>query len=460
MRCAATGSCLTLLLLLSAACPATPEAPRGVKPAAAGATKLAETLCISDERFRLGETAAEAEQRAWHLDRFEELAVGTLRHDLRWRLHEPAEGELHWEPFDAGIAEIASRGLEMIGILDYGVAWASSQTDTDSAFPPDDPADFAAYAGRMAARYGDRVRTLEIWNEQNSGFRFWKPQEDPAAYAELLHQAAAAVRGERPEARVVYGGLFFHEQVITGALPFLQAHLEAHPHAGEDFDAFAFHPYPLYPPTAPPEGADEGQVPVDEMVEGVQGVLDEHGLEHPLVVTEFGWPVYGEVSGELQAAYLARETLWLLASGVELACWFTMIDGRFTGTFPPEDDFGLFAWDPTTGEVGDAKPAWHAMNTLSHELGGLAFVEWIDDALGLGNGAHALLLADETGTTWAHALWSLDDRFAGEVVVPVVEGASLRAVNALGVEVPFERVAGGARVAYGALPVYLLGELP
>ncbi len=435
-----------------------PEVPTGVTPAPTGAATLSDLLCISDERFRFGEGVDETAKRAWHLDRFEELGVTKIRHDFRWSTLERVEGVQRYELFDAGVAEVAARGLEMVAILDYGVPWASSQTTGDTAFPPDDPADFAAYAERIATRYGDRVHTFEIWNEQNSGLRFWKPEEDPAAYGDLLHAAAASIRGARPDARVVYGGLFFQPQVITGAIDFLTAHFAAHPDAGDDFDALSFHPYPLYPPSVPPEVADNGEIPVEDMIAELRALLAAHGMDKPLLVTEFGWPDFHPVTPELQAAYLARETLWLAADEIELACWFTLIDGPLTGRFPPEDNFGLFSWDLTTGAPGAAKPAWYAMNTLSQELGELAMVRRTDAELDLGKGAYSFLLASETGHSWAHVVWSFEDSFAGEVTIPQPEGATVRAVDALGAEVPLSPTEGGVRVPYGPMPVYVLGQ--
>lgn len=451
-------------LLVAASCAAPPAAQgKPVAPPPASAPTLGKMLCLDDSRFPLSGTGSDpaVAQRAWHIEQLEALGVTHVRHDLRWDQLEPVKGTFHWERFDPGIDAVTGAGLDLIGILDYGVPWATTKTPTDPMYPPDNPMDYAHFAGAVAGRYKGKIHTYEIWNEENSGFRFWKPKPDPAAYADLLHDAYGAIHGADPNAEVVYGSLFYLAQGVEGAVPFLQASFAARPDLANDFDAFGFHPYPPYPPEEPPESDSNGAVPIDKITLSLQTVLAAHGAaKRPLLATEYGWADYLGLTQTLQADYLAREAIWLSAEHVPLACWFTLVDGPNAGNFPPEDDFGLFNWDKTKNAPSTKKPAWYAMKTLTSKLGDLAVSRRLDDALGLGSYAYAFRLANTNGRRWADALWTYDDGLAQDVTVPEPHGATLSVIDALGHKVPFTRVGDSVKVHITGRPVYILGQLP
>ena len=188
-----------------------------------------ELLCLS-LHLPMDDSDASRSERARQLDHAETLGVRLLRRDIHWHRLEPVEGELHWETVDDGVDDITDRGMELLALLVYGVPWATTATEDDKMYPPDDPADFARFAGRVAERYADRVRLFEVWNEPNNGWRFWKPtiEGDPEAYGALLSAAGAAIRAAHPDPVVLYGGLVVHEQiVIPSAVDFIQDHFDA-----------------------------------------------------------------------------------------------------------------------------------------------------------------------------------------------------------------------------------------
>lgn len=419
---------------------------------------LGDVLCLA-LHVPLGDSDDARAERAVQLDHVDALGVRMVRRDVRWDAVEPQPGELHWEQVDPGLNEILDRGVEVVALLSYGVPWASSRTDDDPFYPPDDPEDFARFAGRVAERYAGRIRLYEIWNEPNAGFRFWKPTVggDPAAYGALLRAAAREIRSADPGALVVYGGTFFHAQIVNpSTMEFLEAHFEALPYAADDFDAVAFHPYPWYPPSVPPEEDAEPEMEFWRMAEEIRAVLADHGAGgRPLYATEYGWPVYDNVTGQVQAAWLVRGALWLSAVGVRSACWYTLNDGRNTGGYPPESDFGLISYDVNAQGPGPPKPAYYAMQTLSATLGETGFVRDAGGEPVLEGDGYALLFASRDGRVNVHVLWTRSEGQTAVARIPKT-GGQVAAHDAFGEPVSLEESAEAYTVSFGFLPLYVV----
>ena len=210
------------------------------------------------------------------------------RADAAWEATEPdppAGGVAHfqWE-FDDGIAAaLAAHRLRWLPVIDYSPPWARSIRGVDHS-PPVSAADYASYAGALAARYGpggsfwrthpglprEPVQTYEIWSEPDSAF-FWKPRPAPTAYAQLYVRARAAIKSVQPQARVIIGGL-------THPTAFLPALLSARPALRGHIDGVAIHPY----------GRDPQAVLA--RVRRARQTLRSLGMAGvPLYVTEFGW---------------------------------------------------------------------------------------------------------------------------------------------------------------------------
>jgi hypothetical protein len=209
------------------------------------------------------------------------------RSDAPWEATEPQppRGGIHhydWSFDDAVAGALAASGLTWLPIIDYSAPWARSIKTEDHSAP--DPAEYAAYAAAVAARYGPDgsfwkanpnltqhpVETYEIWNEPDNPI-FWSPSPDAAAYARLYLRAHAAIHGVQPGALVLVGGL-------THPASFLPALLAAAPAVRGQLDAVAVHTY----------GGTPFAVLAD--VRSARQVLDSLGLTGvPLYVTEFGW---------------------------------------------------------------------------------------------------------------------------------------------------------------------------
>jgi len=209
------------------------------------------------------------------------------RSDAFWEATEPTAPvngvhDYNWA-FDDGVAlALAQHGLQWLPILDYTAPWAESVPGQDHS-PPRSAADYAAYAGAFAARYGPGgtfwhahprltappVQTYEIWNEPDNG-EFWAPTPDARRYGVLYQQAREAITSADPRARVIVGGLM-------NPTHFLVELLSADPALRGHIDGVAIHPYgtPLV---------------VLARVRSARATLGTLGLGAvPLYVTEFGW---------------------------------------------------------------------------------------------------------------------------------------------------------------------------
>ncbi len=367
--------------------------------------------------------------------RLREMGVRAVRIDFRWADIEPAGQPLHdydWTRQDALVHVIRAAGLQILGIIDYGqpdysragsAALLGGRGPVGSFgvgdpqyYPPDDPQTFARFAADVARRYRGDVARWEIWNEENGGWRFWEPKEDPVAYGRLLCAAHAAVHGVDPGAPVAFGGLFFPPlggAIGTGAVKFLGQVLDHGPTGiRRCFDAVAYHPYP-YPFTSPEaEVLDRGSV--IDAADQLERVLGAHGIAGtPLWNTEVGWPTNPRGNGVTearQARYTARLSLLSWAHGVRLLTWYTWGDRQDPGGKDQEAHFGFFRAD------GTAKPAERALVALHRTLGAdWRFVADRSRALGLPRGRAGVgqgFALEFRGPARRHvlALWYADER--------------------------------------------------
>jgi polysaccharide biosynthesis protein PslG len=209
------------------------------------------------------------------------------RSDALWEAaepHAPVDGRHRYDwSFDDQIAgSLAAAGLTWLPIIDYTAPWAQSVAGQDHS-PPRSDADYAAYAGAFAARYGSGgtfwrghpglarrpVTAIEIWNEPDNP-EFWTPAPDAAAYARLYLRARGAIDAANPAVRVLVGGL-------TNASVFLPAMVSAASQLRGHVDGVALHPY-------------GNPAVVLARVRGARAALVSVGMSAvPLYVTEFGW---------------------------------------------------------------------------------------------------------------------------------------------------------------------------
>jgi hypothetical protein len=158
--------------------------------------------------------ALDAESQTMRAD-----GVQTERMEIAWDLTEPAQGQFDFALVDRKVLAAARAGIDVLGLIDRSPSWAAAQPGQPFS-PPRDPADFAAFASALVARYGPGgelwrenpgvparpVRAWEIWNEPNLAV-YWTRQPFMRDYARLLDASYAAIKQADPGATVVMAGM-------------------------------------------------------------------------------------------------------------------------------------------------------------------------------------------------------------------------------------------------------------
>lgn len=293
------------------------------------------------------------------LDAVRDSGIRQARSDAFWMWAEPSapvDGvhSYDWSRLDAEAGALAQRGLRWLPILDYSALWAASDP-SDYHSPPTSNADYAAYAGAFAARYGVGgsfwaehpeldplpVTTYEIWNEPNGAW-FWRPAPDAAAYADMYLNARAAIKAVDPSATAVVGGL-------VADASFVEAMYTARPELRGNVDAVGWHPY------APTVAGAIGSV------RALRRSLEQLGDRLvPIHLTEVGWPTSGQgrdiVLGEEERAVALEATTEALARsdcGVEAVIPYTWTTPERDAT-DIEDWYGLRHPDGRPSPSSDA----------------------------------------------------------------------------------------------------------
>lgn len=308
----------------------------------------------------------------------DDLGATWIRVDLSWNDIQPdSSNDYLWSRFDR-IAEGARvHRLNVLATIAYTPAWARQAGCMDSpSCAPADPAAFAAFAAKVAARYAPLgVHTWEVWNEPNFGF--WTPRADPAGYERLLADTSAALRKADPKAFVVLGGLAaVRTDPATGALSpydFVSAVFKLG--GNHAVDAVAYHPY---------NGADlpssyaNGETPFDRISssgDSVAAALAEYGSANmPIWITETGVSTNapgnaadgtsnrpdGTYVTEGYQAQIAANTVSTLAANPHVATmfWYSDQDSALAQDYSDLGAFfGLRRFD------GSPKPAFGALKT-------------------------------------------------------------------------------------------------
>lgn len=311
------------------------------------------TVGIADSNIYFTDSLDEVRQR---LDLIESLGVSDVRLLVPWMFiqnQDPMGGpvdwqqDLDWAKLDQIVNEVESRGMGILGVLQWSPDWATSG-DTGVGHP-DNVQDYAAFATAVAQRYGSKITSYEVWNEPNASF-FWDPV-DPVAYTNLLKATYTALKLVDPNITVVGGvvgaGLTWGD-ITMNPVDFVQAMYDA----GADgfFDAISFHPYNFATPFSEQDELDWRELMPLYQVTKIRELMDQHidaGEEQLKIwITEYGLPT-SVVSAETQRAFLVDLiNAWQSFSGAGPIFLYSIKDDltaigddRFFGIFDADGNF-------------------------------------------------------------------------------------------------------------------------
>jgi O-antigen ligase len=221
------------------------------------------------------------------VSRMSALGLRWIRQPFPWAEVEPARGLFNWERWDRVVAAARRHNLQIIAVLDTAPDWARP-AGNDRFTPPAELADFGAFAGTLAARYGDQIGVYQIWDEPNLSSHWGSHYVDPLGYARLLREGAIAIRAANPRAVVLTASLA--PAVDTGPLnlnePEFMARLYA-ANAAPWFDAVAAQPYGFE--DAPEAPANPARLNLNHL-ELLRQTMVEHGDGSKAIwATAFGW---------------------------------------------------------------------------------------------------------------------------------------------------------------------------
>jgi hypothetical protein len=95
----------------------------------------------------------------------------------------------------------------------------AGQSSKANAWPPREPAAYAAFVAYLAARYGTRLAAIEIWNEPDQANEaYFAGPEKPQHYAAVLRAAYSAIKQANPNVTVLAGSLVGSNGVFLRAL--------------------------------------------------------------------------------------------------------------------------------------------------------------------------------------------------------------------------------------------------
>jgi hypothetical protein len=211
-----------------------------------------------------------------------QLHANVVRTELPWSVMEPRRpGEVDPRALaftDRLVSDAAAAGIKVIATVLRTPCWASSapasllaQCTTTApsaanAWPPSDPASYAAFVSYLAGRYGTQLASIEVWNEPDQANELYFAGPDKARrYAAVVRAAYTAIKGVNPNVRVVAGSLVGSNGAFLRAL--YAAGIKGY------YDGLAVHFYNL----------------TLASLRSIRQVQLANGDRTPLWLDEFGW---------------------------------------------------------------------------------------------------------------------------------------------------------------------------
>jgi O-antigen ligase len=284
-------------------------------------------------------TQYDATALAENLDLMTAANIHWVRQFVRWDQVESTQGTFDWAAYDTIADAFRERpDLQWIAVLYASPDWTRKNPPqrTESG-PPDNPADFAAFADAFARRYADVIDVYQVWDEPNLDDAWGGLNPRPADYLALLQPVYDAIHSADPGATVLAAALApTTEQGPQNISDWRYLRDLLALGADSAADGFAGKPYGF---DADPNDrrVDENTLNASRLI-GLREVLTAANMGRiPLWASAWGWnslpsgwqgspSLWGEVSAEQQIAYTLAaldraDTEWPWLGGMILTHW-------------------------------------------------------------------------------------------------------------------------------------------
>lgn len=218
-------------------------------------------------------------QRAAKLDR---LGLDVVRVTVNWYRAEPRMGELQWNRSDRLLEALRARGLRPVVTLWGTPGWANGGASPNVA--PLRGEDFQRFAQAAAERYG-YVTSWIMWNEPNKP-TWLKPASARTYVQKILNPGYRGIKTANRRARVA-GGVTGPRAGRGGISPV--DFIRFMDRAGARLDAYAHHPYPVFPGDTPFVGGCSCKTLTMASLERLIGFVNQAFPQARIWLTEYAY---------------------------------------------------------------------------------------------------------------------------------------------------------------------------
>jgi len=419
------------------------------------------------KRARVGLNSSQSHYAPIH----ERLGIGWVRFEnLKWRMASPAPDTFDFRGIhpwfvdhDAWLQEVRASNIEVLPYLFLSPEWASSAPQDAkhrAAWPPTNYEDYGDFVFQAVARYGsvthpsdvlktedkksgmDLLTVVELWNEPNLDAPSWGHWIGPLnEYYKMFRIGAEAAKRADPDMRVANGGF---AGIGLGLVDQLRTYEYDDGQSPLDFvDVLSVHTYTgaVAPENARIDtnvdrGADAKEgLSHEEQLRRLDDWRDRYRPDMPIWLTETGYDSDGPraVSERLQAAYNVRNTLLMLAHGIDKVLIFRE---KGSGNH-------LYAASGLMRNDLSYKPSWFAIATLLRQVDRAERITKLPH-----DNDDVYLVGWQVDGVWKLAAWSIVDE-------PQTLGVELGGATVTDSFGATRSVSSTADLELGQMPIYL-----
>jgi hypothetical protein len=235
--------------------------------------------------------------------KIDRLGLDVVRVTLNWYRAEPRAGRYSWTRSDRLLRALRARGLEPVVTIWGTPGWANGGRGPNAA--PRRAADFQRFVEVAAERYS-WVRQWIMWNEPNKAT--WLKPASPKTYVkQILNPGYRGVKSVIRRAKVA-GGVTGPRGGKGGMSPV--DFIKGMDRARAQLDAYAHHPYPVFPGDTPFVGGCKCPILTMARLERLLRIVGSAFPRARIWLTEYAYqtnpPDRFGVSLSLQAKYVGE----------------------------------------------------------------------------------------------------------------------------------------------------------